>query len=75
MKIRGNKAYDHIKKFVQLELIRKKRMGHTNEISLSDDFYDYFNVEDTGKGVFNSGRGENEKSEEINDKRDDIGEV
>jgi len=45
IKIRGNKAYDHVKKFTELGLIKKKRTGHTHELSLSDDFYDYFNVE------------------------------
>ena len=50
IKIRSNKAYDHIKKFFDLGLIRKKRMGHTWELSLSDDFYDYFNVSE-GEGV------------------------
>jgi len=44
VKIRGNKAYDHIKKFKDLDLIRKKKAGRTYELSLSDDFYDYFNV-------------------------------
>jgi segregation and condensation protein B len=44
IKIRGNKAYDHIKKFDELNLIKKKKMGHTNELSLSDEFYEYFNV-------------------------------
>jgi len=44
IKIRGNKAYDHIKKFVDLGLLKKKKIGHTFELSLSDDFYDYFNV-------------------------------
>lgn len=44
IKIRGNKAYDHIKKFKDLDLIRKKRLGRTHELSLSADFYDYFNV-------------------------------
>ena len=47
VKIRGNKAYDHIKKFVGLTLIRKKKIGHTYELSLSNDFYDYFGVEDS----------------------------
>ena len=42
IKIRGNKAYDHIKKFVDLGLIHKKKMGHTSELSLTDAFYDYF---------------------------------
>ncbi|MBI2044376.1 SMC-Scp complex subunit ScpB [Candidatus Pacearchaeota archaeon] len=44
VKIRSNKAYDHIKKFADLGLIKKKRAGHTHELSLSDDFYDYFNT-------------------------------
>jgi segregation and condensation protein B len=50
IKIRGNKAYDHIKKFLDLELLKKKKIGHTYELSLSDDFYDYFNVEE-GTGL------------------------
>ncbi len=45
IKIRGNKAYDHIKKFTALNLIKKKKTGHTYELSLSDDFYDYFNLQ------------------------------
>ncbi len=44
IKIRGNKAYDHIKKFVELDLIKKKRLGHTHELSLNEGFYDYFSV-------------------------------
>lgn len=44
IKIRGNKAYDHIKKFVDLNLINKKKVGHTHELELSEDFYDYFNL-------------------------------
>ena len=51
IKIRGNKAYDHIKIFVDLGLLKKKRMGHTHELSLSEDFYDYFNVAERDKGV------------------------
>ena len=45
IKIRGNKAYDHIKRFMELDLLKKKKSGHTNELSLSDEFYDYFNVQ------------------------------
>jgi segregation and condensation protein B len=44
VKIRGNKAYDHIAKFVSMGLIIKKRMGHTSELKLSDNFYDYFHL-------------------------------
>lgn len=50
IKIRGNKAYDHIKKFVELGLIKKKKQGHTSELSLSDEFYDYFNTIEADKG-------------------------
>ncbi|HRZ85177.1 MAG TPA: SMC-Scp complex subunit ScpB [Candidatus Paceibacterota bacterium] len=42
--IRGNKAYDHVKKFIELELVKSKRKGRTYELSLSDEFYSYFNV-------------------------------
>ena len=44
IKIRGNKAYDHIKRFSDLDLIKKKRQGHTWELNLSEEFYDYFGV-------------------------------
>jgi len=44
IKIRGNKAYDHVKKFIDLDLVRAKKEGHTNILSLSEEFYDYFNV-------------------------------
>jgi len=47
IKIRGNKAYDHIKKFSDLDLIKKKKTGHTHELSLSDDFYDYFSISES----------------------------
>jgi len=44
IKIRGNKAYDHIKNFVDLHLINKRRMGHTSELTVTDNFYDYFRL-------------------------------
>lgn len=44
IKIRGNKSYDHIKKFRDLGLVIAKRVGHTVELSLSEEFYEYFNV-------------------------------
>lgn len=47
VKIRGNKAYEHVKKFVEMGMINKKRTGHTSELSLKEDFYDYFHL---GKG-------------------------
>jgi segregation and condensation protein B len=47
IKIRGNKAYDHIKKFKELELIKIKKIGRTQELNLSNEFYDYFNIKET----------------------------
>lgn len=44
IKIRGNKAYDHIRDFVSMGLVVKKKVGHTYDLSLSDTFYDYFHV-------------------------------
>ena len=44
IKIRGNKGYDHIKRFVELGLLNKKKTGHTSELSLTEKFYDYFHL-------------------------------
>ena len=46
-KIRGNKSYDHVKKFSDLGLIKKKRQGHTWILNLSEEFYNYFNVNES----------------------------
>jgi len=45
IKIRGNKSYDHIRKFRELGLVIAKKVGRTNELSLSEEFYEYFNVQ------------------------------
>jgi segregation and condensation protein B len=58
IKIRGNKAYDHINKFNDLGLIKKKKAGHTHELSLSDEFHDYFSI--------NQGKSENSFDENNN---------
>jgi len=44
IKIRGNKSYDHIRKFRELGLVTAKKDGHTNILNLSEEFYEYFNV-------------------------------
>lgn len=49
VKIRGNKAYEHVKKFSELGLLKKKKEGHTHILLLSDEFYDYFNLEEGGR--------------------------
>jgi segregation and condensation protein B len=45
IKIRGNKAYDHIHKFIELGLVQAKKVGHTNDLLLSEEFYEYFSVQ------------------------------
>jgi len=47
--IRGNKAYDHIRKFIEVGLVKTKRAGRTYDLSLSDEFYDYFSVKEKEK--------------------------
>ena len=42
VKIRGNKAYEHILKFVEMGLVNKKRIGHTAELTLTEEFHEYF---------------------------------
>lgn len=49
IKIRGNKAYEHVKNFISLGLVKAKKAGHTQELSLSEDFYDYFHVGSAGE--------------------------
>jgi len=63
IKIRGNKAYEHIKKFNEMGLIVKKKMGHTAELTLSENFHDYFHL-DIKKGE----KKEGEKAEENKEK-------
>ncbi len=47
VKIRGNKAYDHIKHFIINGLLSAKKSGRTKELTTSNKFYDYFNIKDT----------------------------
>jgi len=35
------------------DLIKKKKVGHTNELTLSEEFYDYFNVQEKDKSINN----------------------
>ena len=54
IKIRGNKAYDHIKKFRELGLVTAKKLGRTFELGLSEEFYEYFDVQKNEKIKKNS---------------------
>jgi segregation and condensation protein B len=44
IKIRGNKAYDHIKKLGEEQFISSKPQGRTKVIKLGQRFYDYFHL-------------------------------
>ncbi len=65
IKIRGNKSYDHIHKFIELGLLHAKRMGHTRELTLSDDFHEYFHLDKKEKQEINK---EVEREEKIEEK-------
>jgi segregation and condensation protein B len=71
IKIRGNKAYDHLKKFSELGLIKKKREGHTHILSLSDDFYDYFSVQ-KGENILKQVEENVEAVEEVLEKVEEV---
>jgi segregation and condensation protein B len=45
IKIRGNKAYEHIHNFIEMGLVRSKKAGHTVDLSLTEGFFDYFHLE------------------------------
>lgn len=66
--IRGNKAYDHIKKFIENELVIGKRVGHTKELRLSDDFYEYFHLRN--RLAISDDHRNSENNEEFRDIRD-----
>jgi len=51
IKIRGNKAYEHIKHFIDISLVVGKRVGHTKELRLSDEFFEYFHLVKKGDGT------------------------
>ncbi len=64
IKIRGNKAYEHVKHFIQIGLVQAKRAGHTKELKLSDDFFDYFHLQNSDKGAILNDPEESEQSED-----------
>ncbi len=47
IKIRGNKAYDHIQKLKEYEFIISEKFGRTRLLKLTQKFYDYFDIPDT----------------------------
>ncbi len=55
--IRGNKAYEHIKKFREIGLVIAKKVGRTYELRLSDEFFEYFHLVKKGDGGIELGDG------------------
>ena len=80
IRIRGNKAYEHIKRFIEVGLVIGKKMGRTKELKLSDDFYEYFHLKDKeiervgkeniDKSITSQEQGEDKSS--LSDKQDDV---
>tara|TARA_Y100000034_G_scaffold1073_1_gene1369 strand:+ start:11002 stop:11724 length:723 start_codon:yes stop_codon:yes gene_type:complete len=68
IKIRGNKAYDHIKHFIEIGLVQSKKAGRTKELRLSDDFFEYFHLQKKEDGeVIGIEKNEEETENEIYD--------
>jgi len=61
VRIRGNKAYDHIKKLIDVGLVKTKKVGHTLELKLDEAFYNYFSIK--SKERQNEGGQENIENE------------
>jgi segregation and condensation protein B len=51
IKIRGNKAYEHIHNFIEMGLVKSKKSGHTVDLSLTEGFFDYFHLEKKEKTI------------------------
>jgi segregation and condensation protein B len=84
VKIRGNKGYDHVKKLIDVGLVKTRKVGHTLELRLDDAFYNYFSIkskereESAGKNAEsaeenvaeeNADKGESLIAEEISERR------
>jgi len=44
IKIRGNGAYDHVKKLKEMEFVVSEKAGRTRLLKLTSKFFDYFDV-------------------------------
>ena len=44
VKMRGNRAYEHIKDLEQLEFIMSEKSGRTRLLKATQKFYDYFDI-------------------------------
>jgi len=44
IKIRGNKAYDHIKTLKELDFVTSEKSGRTRLLKITPKFFDYFDI-------------------------------
>ena len=44
IKLRHNKAYEHIKRLMELEFVEKERTGRTYKLKLTKKFFEYFDL-------------------------------
>ena len=44
IKMRGNTAYDHVKKIKEMEFVTSEKSGRTRLLKTTQKFYDYFDV-------------------------------
>ena len=65
IKIRGNKAYEHIKHFIDIGLLHAKKAGHTKELNLRDDFFNYFHLQKKSEKSVDFEASESENAEEV----------
>ena len=49
IKLRNNKAYDHIRELVDAEFIAKERYGRSYKLKLTQKFNEYFDIDDIKK--------------------------
>ena len=75
--IRHNKAYDHVSELLELGFIRKEPKGRSYMISLTEKFYEYFDVDGTKdiREVFNKVVGSPEQTKVEDFEADLIGEL
>ncbi len=68
IKIRGNKAYDHIKILTETNFVTSEKSGRTRILKLTSKFYEYFDVvDDSLKNKFESVIDKKELKDAIND--------
>lgn len=64
VKIRGNKAYGHVKRLVKLGFITSEKKGNTMLLDITQKFFDYFRVSEDSLKIMTEKAKEGEKDGE-----------